>query len=268
MIDRGKHDVLGIPIQAVDYEAAVERIAAAARSGQSLAVSALAVHGVMTGVLDPVHRHRLRSFELLVPDGQPVRWALNWLYRTRLPDRVYGPNLMLRVCERSAAEGLPVYLFGGTPEMLAALQTNLRQRFPGLVIAGARPSRFRRLDEAEQEELVQEIRASGAALTFVGLGCPRQEVWVYEHRTKLSMPLLAVGAAFSFHAGLTSQAPPSLQARGLEWLYRFLQEPGRLWRRYLLLNPLYLTLLFLQALGWQPIDTVGTVAPKQEWRYG
>jgi len=230
-------------------------------------VSALAVHGVMTGALDPAHRHRLNAFDLLVPDGQPVRWALNFLYRTGLADRVYGPNLMLHVCERAAQEGLPIFLFGGTAEMLQSLQANLRNRFPRLQFAGVRPSRFRRLAPAENEELRREIRSSGAAITFVGLGCPRQEIWVYEHREALSMPLLAVGAAFSFHAGHTSQAPSFLQSRGLEWFYRLASEPARLWRRYLLLNPLYLTMLFFQGIGWYQLAE-RTPRPHEELRYG
>lgn len=267
MIDRGRHNVLGVLVHAVDYEAAVARIAAAARARRPLAVSALAVHGVMTGALDAAHRHRLNALDLVVPDGQPVRWALNWLYRARLPDRVYGPTLMLKTCERAAAEGLPVFLFGGTPELLDALQVNLRARFPNLQFAGARASRFRRLTPEERDETVAAIRASGAAITLVGLGCPRQEVWAYEFRQALSMPILAVGAAFNFHAGLLPQAPPALQKRGLEWLYRLAREPRRLWRRYLLLNPLYVLLLLLQAARLRAFDPRGA-APREELLYG
>ncbi len=144
MIDRDKHNLLGIQIDAVDYEGAVERIIISARKQRGMAVSALAVHGVMTGVLDRVHRYRLNAFDMLVPDGQPVRWGLNWLHRTRLRDRVYGPNLMLRICERAAAERLPIYLYGGTEEMLARLKVSLLRQFPDLAIAGAQASRFRR----------------------------------------------------------------------------------------------------------------------------
>jgi exopolysaccharide biosynthesis WecB/TagA/CpsF family protein len=271
MIDRGKHNLLGIGIDAVDYEAAVERIITAAQQRCGVAVSALAVHGVMTGVLDRIHRQRLNTFDLLVPDGQPVRWGLNWLHRTRLRERVYGPNLMLCVCERAATEGLPIYLYGATEEMLAKLKTNLLRQFPDLAIAGMQASRFRRLTAAEQEEVCATIRDSGAALTFVGLGCPRQEVWAFENRETLSMPLLAVGAAFAFHAGLLPQAPPALQKRGLEWLYRLVQEPMRLWKRYLLLNPLYLTLLVLQATKVWSFDlrrANNDVVPMEAIRYG
>jgi N-acetylglucosaminyldiphosphoundecaprenol N-acetyl-beta-D-mannosaminyltransferase len=268
MIDRGKHNVLGIQIDAVDYDAAVERIAAAARARSPLAVSALAVHGVMTGVQDPVHRYRLNHFDLIVPDGQPVRWALNLLYRTRLADRVYGPTLMLRTCERAALEGLPIFLFGGAPETLAALSESLLAKFPRLQIAGTRASRFRRLNAEERDEAIEAIRNSGAAITFVGLGCPRQEVWAFEFRDALQMPVIAVGAAFNFHAGTLAQAPKFLQDRGLEWCFRLFREPRRLWKRYVVLNPLYLSLLFLQLCGLKKFDPNDARRPQEQLLYG
>lgn len=243
------YDVLGIRIDAVDYAEATRRVLAAAREGRGFSVSALAVHGVMTGVLDADQRCRLNRLDLVVPDGQPVRWMLNLAHRIGCRDRVYGPSLMLAVCAHAAAEGLPIFLFGSRREVLVRLAANLEARFPALRIAGARPSRFRRLSEAEHEEMLGEIRASGAAIVFVGLGCPRQEVWAFENRDALSRPILAVGAAFDFHAGLLPQAPPRLQRAGLEWLYRLWQEPRRLWRRYLYLNPLYVALATLQVLG-------------------
>jgi exopolysaccharide biosynthesis WecB/TagA/CpsF family protein len=268
MIDFGKRNVLGVRIDAVDYEAAVERVASAARERRPLAVSALAVHGVLTGVLDPSHRYRLNRFELVVPDGQPVRWALRWLHRAPLKQRVYGPKLMLDVCARAAAEGLPIFLYGSTADVLAALQENLTRRFPGLRIAGSQPSRFRRLTEAEQRETAEQIRASGAAITFVGLGCPRQEVWAFELRDLLVMPVIAVGAAFPFHAGKLPQAPRRMQDWGLEWLYRLWSEPRRLWQRYLFLNPLYLTLLLLQTTGLHDFDPERSRRPAEALRYG
>jgi len=266
MIDSGKYNLLGILINAVDYEAAVERIIAAARQRQPLAVSALAVHGVMTGVMDPEQRYRLNQLDMVVPDGQPVRWALNMLYRVNLVDRVYGPTLTLKVCERAAIEKLPIYFYGSRASVLKQLCRNLQQRFPGLVIAGAHPSLFRQLTEEEQLEIAASIKYSGAAITFVGLGCPRQEVWVYEHRDILSMPSLAVGAAFDFHAGTLPQAPVLLQRYGLEWSFRLVHEPRRLWRRYLLLNPLYLTLVLAQFFGLHGFDTIGLMP--RSLRYG
>jgi exopolysaccharide biosynthesis WecB/TagA/CpsF family protein len=261
MIDLGKKTLLGVGIDAVDYEAAVERIVTAAKERRPYTVSALAVHGVMTGVLERAHRHRLNRFDLVAPDGQPVRWALNLLHGTRLPDRVYGPTLMLCTCERAAQEGLPIFLFGGGRELLDLLAERLVDRFPDLRIAGTLPSRFRKVSEEEAAEIAANIRASGAQITFVGLGCPRQEVFAYEMREALSMPMLAVGAAFAFHAGKLPQAPAWLQDRGLEWAYRFLKEPARLWQRYVLLNPLYVSLVALQASRLYKLDPADDVEP-------
>jgi N-acetylglucosaminyldiphosphoundecaprenol N-acetyl-beta-D-mannosaminyltransferase len=268
MRDAGKKNVLGVGIDAVDYDAAVERIIGAAREKRALTVSALAVHGVMTAVTDAFHRHRVNSFDLVAPDGQPVRWALNLLHRAGLSDRVYGPNLTLRVCERAAREGLPVFLYGSRPEVLERLEKNLTETYPALKVAGARPSMFRTTTAEEKEQIAREIRDSGAAIVFVGLGCPRQEVWAYEYRDLLPMPILAVGAAFDFHAGLLPQAPPVMQDHGLEWLFRLVQEPRRLWRRYVYLNPAFVALLALQALGLRRPALSATLPPDAEIRYG
>jgi len=267
MRNAGKRNVVGILIDAVDYEHAVHVILQAARDRRAAAVSALAVHGLMTGVLDHEQKFRLNRFDLLVPDGQPVRWALNWLYRTGLSDRVYGPNLTHRLCECAAKEGLPIYFYGSTPEILAALRRSLENEYPGIAIAGMEPSKFRCLTPLEKQELTARISSSGASLLFVGLGCPRQEVFAYEFRTALDMPVLAVGAAFPFLAGVSPQAPRWMQDRGLEWLFRLASEPRRLWRRYLYLNPAYAVLVMLQALGISRFHTEGK-SPVREILYG
>ena len=248
VIPEHKRNVVGVWVDVTDYDAAVERIIRAARAKEALGVTCLAVHGVMTGVLDDEHRFRLNSLDLVVPDGQPVRWALNWIHKAGLQDRVYGPNLTLKVCQRAEQEGLSVFFFGGEQEILRQLQQKLRIRFPRLVVAGAMSSRFRQLTLAEKDQVVSEIQNSGASIVFVGLGCPRQEIWVYEFRESLSCPLLAVGAAFPFLAGTLQQAPRWMQQRGLEWLFRLSTEPSRLWNRYLLLSPRFLALLLLQRL--------------------
>jgi exopolysaccharide biosynthesis WecB/TagA/CpsF family protein len=268
MIDRGKHKLLGVGIDAVDYAAAVSKIIDAARRRQPLAVSALAVHGVMTGVLDAAHRYRLNKFDLVCPDGQPVRWGLNLLHRAKLPDRVYGPNLMLEICRAAADEGLPVFLFGCSESLLQTLSQKLIERFPNLQIAGMRPSKFRTLSPAEWHELVEEVKASRARIMFVGLGCPRQEVFAYEARESVSIPTIAVGAAFNFHSGLLPQAPPLLQRWGLEWFYRLLREPRRLWRRYVLLNPAFLALVTLQALNIHHVEAEELEPPQGQILYG
>lgn len=261
MRNEGKFNVLGVGVSSVDYAGATAAVIDAAKGRRPLMVTALAVHGIMTGVLDRAHRFRLNQFDIVTPDGQPVRWALNLLHSRQLAARVYGPDLTLAVCRRAADEGLPVYLYGSRPEVLAKLSESLPKLAPGLVIAGARPSLFRKSTAAERDEIAREIQASGAAVLLVGLGCPRQEVFVYEFARRLGIPALAVGAAFDFHSGLLRQAPRWMQDRGLEWLFRLVQEPRRLWRRYLYLNPSFLTLLGLQALGLWNFRSAG--APPQ-----
>lgn len=249
MIDRGKVPVLGVEVDAVDYEAAVARIIDAARDGRPYAVSALAVHGVMTGVDDAEHIARLNRFHLITPDGQPVRWAMNWLHDTGLPDRVYGPRLTLEVCRAAADAGLSVYFYGSTPETLEHLEARLPELAPGITIAGTRPSTFDTSTPDELDRIAAEIRATGAAICMVGLGCPRQEVFAFENASRLSMPCLAVGAAFDFHAGLAKEPPAWVQRAGLQWAQRLLANPRRLWRRYLILNPRYVVRVVGQKLG-------------------
>lgn len=266
-IDKGRHSVLGVRVHAVDYDAALDHITAAAHAGQPFTVTALAVHGVMTGALDIAHRARLNALDLVLPDGQPVRWALALLHGASLPDRVYGPTLTLKLCERAAAQGLSVHLYGNRPDVLDAMTARLHEQFPTLRITGATPSAFRQLSADEQRATAASIAATAPDIVLCGLGCPRQETWVYEHRDLLHVPTLAVGAAFDFIAGRKTQAPRWMQDNGLEWLYRLLQEPGRLWRRYLLLNPAYIALFVLQWVRlWRPAETSATEPPPL--RYG
>jgi exopolysaccharide biosynthesis WecB/TagA/CpsF family protein len=152
-----------------------------------------------------------------------------------------------------ADEGLPVYLYGSTPEVLARLSASLTRTFPHLRIAGAEPSKFRAARPGEDKAIAERIAASQARLVLVGLGCPRQEVFVHAMRRLLDMPLMAVGAAFDYHAGRMRPAPRWMQRSGLAWLWRLMREPKRLWRRYLILNPQYLVRLAAQkARLWSP----------------
>ncbi|MBA2361775.1 MAG: WecB/TagA/CpsF family glycosyltransferase [Actinobacteria bacterium] len=261
MTDRGKRSVLGVLVDVVDYDAAVERTVAAARNARPFAVSALAVHGVMTGVLDPEQRFRLNRLDLVVPDGRPVRFALNLVHRARLDDQVRGTTFVWRLLERAADERLPVFFYGSRPDTLSKLEKRVLAREPHTVIAGIRPSLFGEADSAAQDRIVAEIAASGARLVFVGLGCPRQEVFVSELRERVGVPMLAVGAAFDYIAGSLREPPDLLREWGLEWLWRLALEPGRLWRRYITLNPAFVALLALQALRlWRP-DATG-VSPE------
>jgi exopolysaccharide biosynthesis WecB/TagA/CpsF family protein len=244
-----KKNVVGILVDPLDREAAIELIIEAAREPRPFAVSAIAVHGVMTGVLDSSHRYRLNNLDLVVADGQPVRWALNHIYEAGLKYRVYGPDLTYSVLARAEQEGLPVYFYGSKPDVLEALCATTLKTLPRLKIAGCQPSAFGRITAEEADNIARKIRQSGARIVFAGLGCPRQEVWAYEFRNRLNLPIVAVGAAFPFLAGTLRQAPVWMQDSGLEWLFRLCTEPRRLWRRYLVLSPAYLALVFCQWMG-------------------
>jgi N-acetylglucosaminyldiphosphoundecaprenol N-acetyl-beta-D-mannosaminyltransferase len=241
-------DILGVDVSVTDYEEVVRLVLAAATAKRAMLLTASDVHVIIQARRDPSYAAALNAFDIVTPDGQPVRWGMRLTGQGALRDRVYGPTLMLRVCEAAARHGLPIFLYGSRAETLALLRAKLQSHFPALSIAGTRAGRFRALTQAEQEHDAEEIRRSGACITFVGMGCPRQEWWVFHMRERIPMPMLAVGAAFDFHAGLVQQAPPWMQARGLEWLYRLTREPKRLWRRYLLLTPQYVPLITAQAL--------------------
>jgi exopolysaccharide biosynthesis WecB/TagA/CpsF family protein len=241
-----KVDLFGIGVSATDYQEAVEATMSSAKGRSSGVVSCHAVHAVVTASTDADLKEKVNTFEMITPDGQPVRWALNLLYRAKLRDRVYGPELTLRLCERAAAEGVSVYLYGGSPEVIEKLQVRLREHFPGLQIAGYESPPFRALTPAEDAEMVERINSSGAGLVFIGLGCPKQDVFAYEHRDKIRAVQVCVGAAFDFHAGVKPMAPAWMQRNGLEWLYRLLQEPNRLWRRYLVTNTIFIVKLGAQ----------------------
>ena len=255
--------VFGVGVDLVGPDRASAILLRAAREGRSFSATALAVHGLMTGWRDPSFGAVLDRIGLVLADGQPVRWALDWLFSAGLERRVYGPQLMLDLCEAMAVGKLPVFLYGSTHRVLDLLAANLTERFPGLVIAGRRPSAFGSLDGEAQAEVAREIRDSGAALCFVGIGCPRQEVFALRMAELAGIPMVAVGAAFDFHAGTSRTAPRWMQERGLEWLFRLSQEPGRLWRRYLLLNPLFLVLLLAQKLGLPVGRRAGSELPCQ-----
>ncbi|MGL4499474.1 MAG: WecB/TagA/CpsF family glycosyltransferase [Planktothrix sp.] len=249
--------VLGIGVSRTNYQDCTDFIIESAKIGHSCTVAPTPVHGIMTGYLDPQgHGDRLNQFTIVTPDGQPVRWAVNLFTQPdqkRLSDRVYGPTLMLHICQRAADEKIKIFLYGSTPKVLESLEINLKNKFPNLNIAGTISPPFGNLSPEEDATYIQQIRDSGAGIVFVGLGCPRQEAWAFNHHKQLNCPVICVGAAFDFHAGNIQQAPPWMQRRGLEWFFRLTREPIRLWKRYLLLNPLYLILLFLQIMKILPV---------------
>jgi len=236
-------EILGIPLAISNYTEVMDWMDATIADGARGYLTAAAVNLVMAAHEDPAARAAVLGATLAVPDGQPLVWALRALGHTRAT-RVYGPDLMALYCARAAssgAGGASIYLYGGRDQSaLELLQRSLRERFPGLRIAGGHSPPFRTLTPAEEDHVVADIDSSGADVVWVGTGQPKQEIWMHRMRPRLLAPLLVgVGAAFDFHAGLVPQAPPWMQRNGLEWTYRLYREPRRLWRRYARYNPLF-----------------------------
>ena len=244
-------ELLGVRFALTDYDGALERIEQMAERGERGHVCCTSVHGLMESRRDAGLAAALNGATLHLPDGMPVVWALNLLSTGRpLRDRVYGPTLMERACERAAAAGRPIYLYGGHDERaLRELKTALRRRAPAIQVAGAYSPPHRELTAAELGELAQRIDSSGAEIVWCGISTPRQEQWVARMRPLVAAPvLISVGAAFDFLAGRASQAPSWMQRRGLEWLYRLSREPRRLGPRYLRNNPAFIAAVARQYL--------------------
>ena len=248
MCDWQFRQILGTRLDATSYEDACDRIQTWATQLTSCYVVAANVHVVMTGYWQRSYQQVVNKAALVTPDGMPLVWALR-LLGVKGQQRVYGPDLMLAWCDRAAKFQIPLYLYGGKSAMLAKLQGNLEQRFPGLLIAGTHSPPFRPLTATEEEIDLERIEASGARVVLVALGCPKQEEWMARHQGKLPVVMIGVGAAFSFHSGEVSQAPRWLMRLGLEWLYRLSVEPRRLWQRYLVNNPMFVLLFAVQL--WQ-----------------
>jgi exopolysaccharide biosynthesis WecB/TagA/CpsF family protein len=242
-------DLFGIPVTPTTREDAATAILEAAGRRVAGVVSCHAVHAIVTTSRDASLRKMVGAFDMITPDGQPVRWALNLLHGTKLRHRASGPELMLDLCRRAPQKDVSIYLYGGSPEVAEKLQSRLRAQYPQLKIAGCESPPFRPLTEEEDREVVERINSSGAGLVFIGLGCPKQDVFAFEHRDRISAVQVCVGAAFDFHAGTKKTAPVWMQKRGLEWLFRLLQEPGRLWKRYLVTNTLFVWMLFVTWLA-------------------
>ena len=230
--------VLGVPVAVTDYEHTMDWIDAMVARRERGYICAASVYPLMVCQDDPELRDAVLGSSLTVPDGQPLVWAMNALGEAS-PSRVYGPDLMARYCERSAATGTRMFLYGGRNQgALVQLTLNLRRLYPGLRIVGGYAPPYRELTEDERQRVIDEIGGSGADVVWVGIGVPKQEKWMACMRKELEAPvLIGVGAAFDFHAGITPQAPERVQILGLEWLFRLIQEPRRLWRRYLRYNP-------------------------------
>lgn len=256
-----KVDLFGVTVSPTTYDEATAVIIEAAGRRIPGIVACQAVHAVITAAGDPDMRRRVNNFDIVAPDGQPVRWALNLLHNAMLTDRVYGPQLMLRLCREAAHAGISIYLYGGSADVVEKLRVNLVEKYPDLKVAGYESPPYRSLTEQEDRAVIERINSSGAGLVFIGLGCPKQDIFAYDHRASITGVQICVGAAFDFHAGAKSSAPAWMQRRGLEWLYRLIQEPRRLWRRYLVTN-----MVFLGRLTLALCDVRRVRRQRQSWR--
>jgi N-acetylglucosaminyldiphosphoundecaprenol N-acetyl-beta-D-mannosaminyltransferase len=239
--------ILGMRVDATSYPAAQEQIMNWARAGESGYICVANVHMTMEAYDQPDFRVMVNAANLVVPDGVPLVWMMR---RLGFPqqERVYGPDLTLRILEAAAQEGIPVGFYGSTSPTLERLLENLRRRFPALQVAYRCSPPFRPLTPEEDEAVVREMNASGIRVLFVGLGCPKQERWMAAHKGRVQAVMMGVGAAFDFLAALKPQAPRWMQRAGLEWLFRLLSEPRRLWRRYFYHNPRFAVLALSQLL--------------------
>jgi N-acetylglucosaminyldiphosphoundecaprenol N-acetyl-beta-D-mannosaminyltransferase len=231
--------VLGMRVDATSYRETAEAIVELVSAGEGGAICVSTVHMVMEAFDDPEFRRIVNSADRVTPDGVPLVWALRLLGVERA-ERVYGPSLLPMVCGLARERGLSVGFYGGSAEVVDELVRRMWARFPGLDVSFAWAPPYRALGAEEDRKVIDGIEAAGTDILFVGLGCPKQERWIAEHRNSLSCVSVGVGAAFDFHAGHKAQAPAWMQAAGLEWLLRLCCEPRRLWRRYLYYNPRFL----------------------------
>ena len=241
-------NILGVRVSAINMTMAIDTINTWIQEKRQNYVCVTPVHSIMLCQDDENLRHIYNTAGLVTPDGMPVVWLCQ-LQGFRHVERVYGPDLMMAICQHSMSNGYRHFFYGSTTSTLRQLEANLKDRFPNLQVAGSYSPPFGPLTVEEDEEIINIINAAEPDIVWVGLGAPKQELWMYEHLGRIKAPtLIGVGAAFDFHANVKKQAPLWMQRNGLEWLFRFISEPHRLWRRYLINNPLFIFLILLQYL--------------------
>ena len=237
--------VLGARIHALEWTEVIQVIGTWAGRHESRYVCIGNVHMVVAARDDQALADALQQADLATPDGAPIAWMLRRLGFAHQP-RISGTELMRAYLAHAAQRGEAIFLFGSTPQTLAGLAKKLKADYPALLLAGAISPPFRPPTAEEDAAIVAQINASGARTVWVSLGCPKQEKWMLAHRGRVHAVMLGVGAAFDFIAGTKPRAPAWMQAAGLEWLHRLASEPGRLWKRYLVTN-----LLFIGGAAWQ-----------------
>jgi len=223
------------------------------------------VHSLVTATVRPDLAQMLNDADLVLPDGSPVAWTLR-LLGFEAQKRVSGPDFMWEYCALVQERRKSIFLYGNRSATLDKLRSVMRDAFPNLHVAGWHSPPFRPLSAVEDEEVVKKINGSGADVVFVSLGCPKQEIWMAVHRTRINAVMLGVGAAFDYHAGSVRRAPPWVQDAGFEWLHRLIHEPRRLWKRYLIANSIFMWRASADVLnharhhGWSSRRRIGTMS--------
>ncbi|MDZ7858009.1 WecB/TagA/CpsF family glycosyltransferase [Sphaerotilus sp.] len=235
---RQRAEVLGVLVDVLDWTTAVERICDWAERRESRYVSICDAHSIVCATRDVQHGHHIANADMVTPDGWPVAAMLRRLGHPQ-QERINGPDLMTRLLVEAESRGLGVYVYGTTDQTLAALKAALSLRYPALRIVGLHSPPFRPLSPEEDAADIARIHASGAHLVMTGLGCPKEDRWMFEHRGRIQAVMLGIGAGIDFHAGTVARAPAWMRDHGFEWLFRLTQEPRRLWRRYLVHNTLF-----------------------------
>jgi len=231
--------VLSAPVNIASLDIVAERILEKARYPHVAYVCVANVHMIVTAERDQSFRKIMNHASIVTSDGMPLVWVLR-MQGHKQAERVAGPDLTVKLCERTQDEGIPVYFFGGTTETIEKLKKAVAMRFPRLRVVGYEAPPVLPQHPEVDPKVVARVRASGARIVFVGLGCPKQEFWMEAYSKELNAVLIGVGAAFDFLAGTKCRAPVWMQKSGLEWLFRLASEPGRLWKRYLVTNSLFL----------------------------
>jgi N-acetylglucosaminyldiphosphoundecaprenol N-acetyl-beta-D-mannosaminyltransferase len=238
-------NILGVDVSAINLKMALDTIDGWIRQGETRYVCVTGVHGLMESYRHPAIKRVHNAAGMVTPDGMPLVW-LSRAKGFRHVTRVYGPDLMSAVCQNSIRTGYRHFFYGGAAGIPEKLAGKLANRFQGLKVAGTYSPPFRPLSRSEDESIVHAINETRSDIVWVGMSTPKQELWMAEHLGKIQSPvMIGVGAAFDFHSGVKKQAPVWMQRSGCEWLFRLSQEPRRLWRRYLIGNTMFVTLLVL-----------------------